>query len=308
MSTRQLRRALPVVAMALLLVTAGCSLPGGGGDESPTTGTEGTTDTSDATDGETTDSTTSPTQGTAGTPDVSIPGIEDGRVVDAEALASAHQEALSARSMETRLVENASIVVPTGPNTSAVTDASIVQQVVAAAGGSPYRYRLDQQGIGFTARVWGNDSVQVTLPSQAGETQSPRVGEPQDVSLITSRNAISNYLGYGNYSVAETTTEGGQTRIVLQTDELTVENDSDLFVRGASEFQDYTSTVVVSEDGVVQHVDISATYLLDERRQLDITYDVVRQGNVSFEQPEWARRALEQVTATEEPVSTGTPT
>lgn len=297
MSTRQLRRALSVVAMALLLVTAGCSLPGGG-DGTPTAGPPET----DATTAPSTDGATN------GTENVSIAGLEDGRVVDAQALAAGHQEALSARSLETRLVQNASIVVPTGPNSSQVVATRVVQQVVAEAGGSPYRYRLDQQGIGFTAQVWGNDSVQVTLPSQAGEPQPARVGEPQDVSLITSSNAITNYLQRGNYTVTNTTTDGNQTLVTLQTDELVVENDSDLFVRGASDFGNYSSTVVVSGDGVVQSVDISADYALrGERYDLAIEYRVLRQGGVTFEQPEWAKRVLANATATEEPAGTPTP-
>ncbi|MFD1511856.1 hypothetical protein [Halomarina rubra] len=299
MSTRQLRRALPVVAMALLLVTAGCSLPGGG-DGTPTAGSP------EPTTGTTTPSATPTTNGTPG--DVSIAGVEDGRVVDASALAAAHEEALAADSMETRLVQDASIIVPTGPNSSQVANATIVQQVVAEAGGQPYRYRLEQRGIGFTAQVWGNDSVEVTLPSQAGETQPPRVGEPQDRSLITSTNAIGTYLDRGNYTVTGTTTEGNRTLVTLEADELTVENDTDLFVRGASDFENYRSTVVVSEDGVVRSLEITAEYTLrGERRDLSITYEVLRQGNVSFEQPEWARTALASTTATEEPVGTATP-
>ncbi|MWG35471.1 DUF7537 family lipoprotein [Halomarina oriensis] len=298
MRLRGFRRALPALVVALLLVTAGCSLPGGG-EQSPTTA-PGESPSPVPTDG-------SPT-GTAG--DVAVPGVEDGRLVDAEALATAHAEALTASSFETRRVQNASVVVPTGPNSSQVARTAIVQQVVAGEGGSPYRYQQTDSATGFRLQAWGNDSVRVFRALQGDEVvRPPSVGESEPVSSLVSQRSLRAYLESGNFTVQETTTRNGTTLVTLTADELAVENDSDLFVRGSSDYEEYDATVVVSESGVVRSLELSATYdLRGERRDLAITYEVVRQGGVEFEQPEWAARALAAATPTEEPVQTSTPT
>ncbi|MFC5970679.1 hypothetical protein ACFPYI_04970 [Halomarina salina] len=296
MRTRQVQRALPVIAVALLLLTAGCSF--GGGDSTPTNGT--------ATDG---DTATTAGPATTTTEAVSLAGVEDGRVVDAAALADAHRQALAASSFETRRVQNASVVVSTGPNTSQVTRTTNLVQVVAEEGARPYRFRQSDSAVGFELQAWGNDSTRVFRALQGQEVvRAPSVGEPDPVTGVVSRNTVAGYLRAGNFTVAGSETVNGTTFVTLEADELAVENDSDLFVAGSSNYRNYSSTVVVDEDGVVRALDVSATYeLRGERHDLSVSFEVLRLGTVTVEQPEWARRALAAATETDDPVGTGTP-
>lgn len=298
MPTRQSRRALLVVAVAVLVVTAGCSFLGGGGESTPTNGTTGANATTGTPDGTT----------TTATP-VSVAGVEDGRLVDPAALADAHRRALVAGSFETRRVQNASIVVPTGPNTTQVARTTVLQQVVAEDGARPYRYRQSNSALRFTLQVWGNDSARVFRALQGDEVvRAPSVDDPDPVSGLTSRDAIAEYLRAGNFTVADATSANGTRVVTLRADELAVENDTDLFVRGASNYGDYSATAVVAEDGVVRSLTVTASYeLRGERRDLAVSFEVLRTGDVTVEQPTWARRALAAATQTEEPVGTGTP-
>ena len=301
MRTRQLRRALPVLAVTLLLMTAGCSFLGGGDESTPTNAT-------------TTNATTATAETTAGTPvtttdGASLAGVEDGRLVDAAALADAHQRALVAQSFETRRVQNASVVVRTGPNSSEVARTTLTQQVVAGEGGRPYRYHRSDSAIRFTLQAWGNDSTRVFRALQGQEViRAPSVVDPEPVSSVASRNTVADYLRAGNFSVADRESVNGTTLVTLEADELTVENDSDLFIEGSSNYRNYSSTVVVGEDGIVRELTVSATYeLRGERRDVSVSFRVLRLGNVTVEQPAWARRALAAATETEVPVGTGTP-
>ena len=298
MRTRQFLRALPVVAVALLVLTAGCSFPGGGGESSPTPGTAGANATTGTTDG-----TTTTTPGS-----VSITGVEGGRLVDAAALADAHRRALVAGSFEIRHVQNASIVVPTGPNTSQVARTTILQQVVAGDGARPYRYRQSNSAVRFALQAWGNDSTRVFRTLQGDEVvRAPSVDDPTPVSSLTSRGTVAKYLRAGNFTVANTTSANGTRFVTLHADELTVENDTDLFVRGSANYSGYSSTAVVAENGVVRSLTVTANYeLRGERHDLTVSFEVLRTSGVTVEQPAWARRALAAVTQTEEPVGTGT--
>jgi hypothetical protein len=308
MSPRQLRRVLPAVAVALLLVTAGCSFGGGGGTPTPDPGGTDAVPT-DATTGP---STTEPT-GTAPTAEptpgnVSVAGVEDGRLVDAEALAAAHQRALLAAGFETRLVQNASIVVPTGPDSEEVAPTTNVRQVLATAGGEEYRYRQTTGAVRFELQAWGNRSTRVFRTLQGREVVQTRIGEPTPPSTLAGRETVREYLAAGNFTRDGTVTRDGERLAVLRADDLVVENDTDLFVAGSADYANYSSTVLVGADGVVRGMEVSATYALrGERHAFETTFSVLRQGSVTFERPGWVGEVLRATTPTDEPPGTGTP-
>lgn len=278
-------RALPAVALALLLVVAGCGTPGGTG--TPT----GTTDAPTATD--TATSTATPTAGNGSA--ASIPGIEDGELTDAGALARAHQRALVNDSFETRLVVNATERVPTGGNNTAVVNTSTLQQVVAEAGARPYQYRLRNRALGTQFDVWANDSVQVTRAMQDGSVYQYQFGDPQSPASVTGSTLVRSYLSLGEYTVVNRTTSEGTTLVTLRADDLAPEETDGLFVRRSENVSNYASTVVVDGEGRVRSLDVRATYTVDgEAGGVDVSYDVVRLGGVATQRPDWVATALDR--------------
>lgn len=274
-------RALSVVAVALLLVVAGCGSPGGSG--TPT----GTADSPTA----------SPTATAAGngTGAAAIPGVTDGALTDPAALADAHEAALLNDSFETRLVANATERVPTSGNTTSVVNTSTLQQVVAEADGQPYQYRLRNRVLGTQFDVWANESVEVTRAMQGGTVFRYQFGEPQSASLVTGSDMLRSYLSLGNYSVTNTTTRDGTTLVTLSADELAVEETDGLFVRNSENVSNYSSTVVVDGEGRVRSLDVRAAYTVEGRAgTIDVSYRIVRVGGVQTQRPDWVATAFER--------------
>ncbi|WP_254537271.1 DUF7537 family lipoprotein [Halomarina litorea] len=273
-------RALSVVAVALLLVVAGCGSPGGSG--TPT----GTADSPTASPA----STTGNDSGAA-----SLPGVTDGQLTDPAALADAHEAALLNDSFETRLVVNATERVPTSSNGSAVVNTSTLQQVVAEEGGRPYQYRLQNRKLGSQFDVWANDSVEVTRAMQGGTVFQYKFGQPQSTASVTGANVVRSYLSLGNYTVTNTTTRDGATLVTLSADELAADERDGLFVRRSENVSNYSSTVVVDGEGRVRSLDVRAEYTVDGKAgAVDVSYRLVRVGGVETQRPDWVATAYDQ--------------
>jgi len=266
-------RALPVVAVALLLVTAGC---GGFG------GSSGTPDANSS------NSTTStPAEG------VDVPGVKDGRLADPAALGAAHQRAVGNDSFESRLRSNHTQRVPTSQNSTATVETTITQRVVAAAGTRPYRYRRSDRATGVTFQAWGNDSTQAVRGIQDGSVVSRQLSRPQSPSTITSAKTLAEYLSMGEFRVADRTTRDGEQFVVLRAEGLSVENRSGLFVSGSRNVSNFSATAVVDGEGRIQSLSLSADYTIDgEPATIDLTYELLRIGGVDFERPDWAAEIL----------------
>lgn len=271
-------RALPVLAVALLLVTAGC---GGLGGSSGTATPDGAAGTATDAGG------TGTAPGAGG--DLSVPGVENGRLTDPSALADAHRRALTNDSFESRLRSNLSQRVPTSSNSTQVVETTIVQRVVAEPGARPYRYRRTDRATGVTFQAWGNDSVQAVRGIQNDQVVTRRVGQPQSPAAITTARPLAAYLSLGEYHVVERTTRDGEAVVVLRADGLSVENSSGLFVSGSENVSNFTATAVVGGEGRIRSLSLSADYTIDgEAATVDLTYEVVRIGGASFERPDWA--------------------
>lgn len=270
-------RALRVVAVALLLVTAGC---GGLGGSSGTATPNGTTaETADDAGGD------------AGA--LTIPGVEDGRLTDSAALVDAHRRALTNDSFESRLRSNLTQRVPTSSNTTQLVETTITQRVVAERGARPYRYRRTDRATGTTFQAWGNDTVQAVRGLQNDRVVTRRVGQPESPAAITTARPLAEYLSLGEYRVVERTTRDGERLAVLRADGLAVENDSGLFVSGSENVSNFSATAVVDGDGRIRSLSLTADYTIDgEAATVDLTYEVVRIGGVSFEQPDWAAEII----------------
>jgi len=266
-------RGLRVVAVALLLVTAGCGGLGG----SPETATP------DGTAAETADDAGGDTEALA------VPGVEDDRLTDSAALVDAHRQALTNDSLESRLRSNLTQRVPTSSNTTRLVETTITQRVVAERGARPYRYRRTDRATGTTFQAWGNDTVQAVRGLQGDQVVTRRVGQPESPAAITTARPLAEYLSLGEYRVVERTTRDGERLAVLRAEGLTVEDDSGLFVRGSENVSNFSATAVVDGDGRIRSLSLTADYTIDgEAATVDLVYEVVRIGGVSFEQPGWA--------------------
>lgn len=277
-------RTLPTVAIALLLVVAGCGSPGGSG-----------TQTGTATDAPTATETTATATAAGNDSAASAPGVANGELTDAGALATAHRRALVNAGFETRLTVNATERIPTSGNGTSVVETSTLQQVVSERGARPYRYRLRTRQLGSRFDAWANDSLQVTRAMRGESVVRYQFGDPQSPASVTGSSLLRSYLSLGTYTVVDRTTREGTAFVTLRADELATEETDGLFVSGSKNVSNYSSTVVVDGEGRIHSLDVRANYTIDgQAGSVDVSYRLVRLGDVRVERPDWVTAALER--------------
>lgn len=243
-----MRRVASAVAVALLLLLAGCSVaPGPGGD-------------------------------TTGPP----PGVGDGELSNATALVTAHEDALVGTGFEYVAQVNATATRRTqeGRQTVAVDRR---QATTVAADGS-YRYRLVNGGTGARIDAWANQTVEVDRIRAGGQTRY-RTVQPRPPAELAGGALLRQYLGSG-LAVESTNETDGRTYYTLAS--TASEPPEGALPANATDVEDYQVRAVVDDQGRVHVLAAAANYTIGgERATLDVGYRLERTGVERVERPAW---------------------
>lgn len=241
-----LRRVL-LVAVLATVVLAGCSGP---------TGPDATEPTDD---------------GSAGAASASVPGVTNGTLTNATALAAANQE---------QLLANGGTVTVDWDTPSTVATFELVAGPTFETytlSGSPY-------GAGPDSRVsiWSNESSRYVHTTD-GTNESYRVAERRDETPNVLEGVV-DYLAAGNFAVANgsaTEQAAGNGTVVLTADEYVGETGRRGLLENPSDFD---ARLVVDESGLIHELTVDAT---DAGETHAYTFTVTETGVESVPQPEW---------------------
>lgn len=258
-----MQRSLAAVALALLLVTAGCNglglADGGDGGDGGETGAAN-----------------------------EVPGVEEGTVTNATALLAAHDEGLVAAGFENEVQVNATVI-----QQDQAVDTRRRQQTIVEAGGGEYQYRtVNGQGDGFIRfDHWGNQSVWVTR-GQLGDTTRYQVrDEAAATGSLTGSALLGNYLDGSEATAVDTREENGLTLVTFET--TTIPDDPDALPVNNSAVSDYETRFVVDTQGRIHTLVVEGTYeLRGEARAFRVGYELKRLDSPSVSQPDWVGEAL----------------
>lgn len=147
-----MRRTVPVVVLALLVVLAGCALPW-----------------NSESDGQ------------------SPPGIENGRLVDVEKLLTAHNRTVIASGFESILRVNG-----TTTRNGEVVELRQRQRTFVEPGAAEYRYRFRKNVPAFRSDVWGNRTFEASRGQSNAETvyKTGRPTAPRTLSAIQTLGTV----------------------------------------------------------------------------------------------------------------------
>lgn len=238
-----MRRGSATLAVCLLLVAAGCSGLPGSGDDAP-------------------------------------PGVEDGRLADAEALADAHADALTERGYSHEISVNQTRVVDGEP-----AETNRAQRTSVAPGAAEYTYQLINRGdLSSRFIVWGNESVEYRSVEAGGEREFSR-SEPTGARALSGVGLLGAHLS-ADYEVAETRESDGTTLYVLETTERP-ETDA-AFPRSAENVSRYRARLVVDPEGRILAFEAAAEYDVGgESAEYDLSFEVTELGDPDVRRPGW---------------------
>ena len=237
------RRALVLVALTAVLL-AGCL--GGPGSETTTEPMDG--------------------NGTATVSSETIPGVADGTLTNATALAGAN---------EARLTETGGAVqIRRG---SSGSQASI--DLVVGAGLTTYQLTgLRSGGEGSVdADIWSNETMRVIRTSYGGE-YNYRTTDRRDDRLNILAN-VEEYLAAGNFTVTNESTGNGT--VVFTADSFATLADSHSPLTNVSSLD---GRLIVSESGLIQTLTVSAT---TDQEAGSYSYELRRTGIDRVTKPDW---------------------
>jgi len=260
------RSPLAAVALAVLLMTAGCS--GVFGDDGATSPAEPT-----PVDGDTANT---------------VPGVENGQVTNATALLAAHERGLVAAGFENRLQLNATIAY----RGEAVNSAR-EKQVIAEPGASAYRFRVvnQQGGGGVRFDHWGNETVWVSRGMLGDRTTYQVRDRRAGTGGLTISGVMANYINGSGATVTNVSERDGLTLVTFET--TTPPTDSDALPDNATNVRDYRLRFVADSQGRIHALVARGTYdIQGESSTFSVGYRTVGLGDRSVSQPDWASQAL----------------
>jgi hypothetical protein len=242
------------VALALLAALSGCSLLGGG----------------------------------ASTGSSPPPGVEDGRLVDADLLLEAHADQLARAGFRSELTLNATARQRLSGEVRNYPVAR-EQTLLVESGGTPYQFRTVNRRAGSRFDVWANDSRQYTRLS-AGNAVRYAVGDPANTTNLAGVTRLEDHLRAAEYEVVETELRDGVRLYTLEsgtvTDALAAMPDR------TSAVEEYGATLVVDGDGRIRAMRVEATYRIGgERAEFDLGYTLTQVGDVTTRRPDWVGTA-----------------
>lgn len=257
------------VALAALLLLAGCSLGGSGGpgtDQSP----GGTAD--------------SPAAGSFTYP----AGFDADGVTNDTAATRGHRETLLASS-GFAVTYDASVTEP--GNTTTVTYVQSVE-----TGSEEVHWRMNVSSgdrAGSRAQYYANDTVYSRTNSVGSD--SPTYGNRSHeyaLGSFTGLDFVRPALVDVSYGSSEETTRAGVPAVVYS--DASVESTAGLFGQGTdpANVSEFSSTLVVGDDGIVRELRYSATVTNGGTdRTVEVTVTVTDVGETTVSRPSWVSEA-----------------
>lgn len=253
------------LALVLLALTAGCSLPfssSGGQTATP--------------------------ENASLSAEEAPPGVssEEQRVTNATALTNAHTSALVAFGFETDVRTNATVY-----QQGSVRRVERRQRTVVEPDRAQYVYRVTNPSSRIDG--WGNRSLRV-VQARAGDQTSYRVrNEPVTPRQLSGVATIVGPCLDDGFSVTNVLREGSETRIELRSE--TVPDERCVLPGNATNVSDYRARAVVDPDGRVHEFAVTADYTLrGEDGDMHVAFDLVRAQVGGFDRPDWVETALEE--------------
>jgi hypothetical protein len=248
------RRAGLAVALALLAALSGCSLLGGSGSaERP-------------------------------------PGVEDGRLADADALLAAHTDRLAEAGFRSELTLNATARQRLSGELRNYPVAR-EQTLLVESGGTPYQFRTINRRAGSRFDVWANDSRQYTRLTTGGAVRYA-VGEPANTTNLAGATRLGDHLRAAEYEVTETEVRDGLRLYTLESG--TATDALAAMPERASAVEEYGATLVVDTEGRIRAMRVEATYRIGgERATFSLGYTLVQVGDVTTQRPDWVGTAAD---------------
>jgi len=248
-----MRRPLAAVALCLVVVLAGCSLPGG-------------------------------SSGVELTAENAPPGVsaESGTIENPDALLAAHNASLVESGFVVEVRTNATVLRDGEPRQVRRT-----QVVRAESGLAEYNNTVLNPGSRFD--VWGNDSVQAVRLQTRGGVQYG-TDQPQSAATLTSSTLLSRYLATGDWTVTNVTMQDGEPTFTFRSS--TVPSEANALPTNATNLREYGAVLVVDGDGRVSYFAATGTYTLDgTESSFAISHRVVAEGP-EVDRPPWVDEAL----------------
>jgi len=245
------RRPALAVALALLLALSGCGALGGSQPETP-------------------------------------PGVEDGRLADADALLAAHAAQLNGTGFRSELTLNATARQRLGGELRNYP-VDRQQVVVVEAGGTPYQFRTLNRQAGASFEAWANDTRQYTRVT-TGERVRYAAGAPATVSTLAGVDRLDEHLAAAEYRVTDTEVRNGLRLYTLESE--TVTDALSAMPNRTTGVEEYGSTLVVDSEGRIRAMRVEATYRIGgEQAGFTLGYTLETVGGIETERPSWVRAA-----------------
>ena len=212
------------------------------------------------------------------------PGVEDGRLADADALLSAHADRLNETGFRATVTLNATARGRLGGELRNYP-VDRRQAVAVEAGGTPYGFRTVNRRAGASFDVWANDTRQYTRV-RTEETVRYATASPRGVATLAGTERLDEHLAAAEYRVTDTDVRDGLRLYTLESE--TVTDAVAAMPNRTSAVEEYGATLVVDSEGRVRAMRVEATYRIGgERVSFTLGYTLETVGGVSVERPGW---------------------
>lgn len=226
--------------------------------------------------------------GADGTPTASpyAAGYAASGVTNATAAVDAHESALLSTS---GFAVTYSAKIETGDGTTTV---DYDQRVETSSREVLTRTNISGGGTtGTLAQYYHNGTIyQRSESAAAGGVQYSNRSGQYELRSFTGTRLVQPLVANVSYGSSEVVTHEGE-RAVRYTD-ATLQNGTQLLGRNVdpANVSSFQATLVVDSQGVVRHVEYSATIDASDRRTVDVTVDVAS-GDVTVDRPSWVAKA-----------------
>lgn len=256
-----MRRTVPAVVVALLLVLAGCSLPADlpGSGPSPTPTADG--------DGP--------------------PGVEEGRLADGKALLRAHNRTVISTGFESDFHVNGTTTFR-----GEVVELEQRQRTVVEPGAAEYWFSFTKNVPATRSDVWGNSTMQASRAQSNAQTVYNTRRQPTPPRQLSATQTLGTVILGRNFSVTSVDRTNGTVLYTLRQ-----EGGGPGFhlPKNATNVSNYNATLVVDRKGRIRSFEASANYTVNgQPGSMSIRYRLVRVGGIDVERPDWVSTALNE--------------
>jgi hypothetical protein len=256
-----MKRRLLTVCVLAAVVLAGCT--GATGTQTPASDGE-----TNATATETPPAETGATETETSVDPAAVPGVDDGSLTNATALAAANRDIVVDRGGIVETVQNsATNRVESRLTLGAGLDTLRTERDIETEGGST-----------GTQDIWANDTVYIRTIGENGPQYRTTERGAQEPTLTN--GILPRYLAAGAFTVAPDAA-AGDGRVVLTADDVAQGYTGEGELAGLSAFE---GRLVVGADGLVQEFSMNATA---EGGELSYRYDLVQAGVDRAPKPDW---------------------